>query len=147
MQKDCNCLAIDYTPTTDLNVQQYKHITESVQLMRVHGIPFLVSISRHAKFSNFVKTHANKQAETLLNDMRQMHSINLKRGFILLQMCLMDNKIVSLTDGLDDFGFVFISVARGEHEPEIEYFILRLKERARAIYITALLFLHLDLPE
>jgi hypothetical protein len=111
---------------------KYRNITLSADLMKVNGIPFLMTISRQIKFGSAGKldTLENK---TIISHFRVVIGVYASRGF-RATIILADNQFESMRGELADLGAIINIVSRDEHVPEIERYNHTVKERVRSAY-------------
>jgi hypothetical protein len=125
---------IQVTSVPESIMSQYSEVTVGGDIMFVNRIPFLVSISRHIYFAT-AEAIPNQQQKTLLQGIKQIHSIYLQRGFQITHL-LMDGQFEHLREHLADLRINLNITSRNEHVPEVERYIRTLKERTRSIYNT-----------
>ena len=113
-------------------MQKYRDVTLSVDVMKVTGIPFLMSISRHIKFGSSGKLDTMKN-EHILQHFKAIVSAYAIRGFRVTIM-LADGQFESMRGDIANLHVHLHIVARDEHVPEIERYIRTIKERTRASY-------------
>jgi hypothetical protein len=121
-------------------MQQYKDVTLSVDIMKVTGIPFLMTISRHIKFGSAGKLDNMKNSH-IIKHFKHVIGAYVARGF-RVTIILADNQFESLRGDIANLGATLNITARDEHVPEIERFNRTIKERVRANY-SLLPFKHL----
>eukprot|EP00804_Cyclotella_cryptica_P027563 CCRYP_007501-RA/>CCRYP_007501-RA protein AED:0.35 eAED:-0.96 QI:0/-1/0/1/-1/1/1/0/333 len=97
---------------------QYKNVTLSADVMKVNGIPFLMTISRHIKFGSAGKLD-NMSNPTILSHFKVVMGVYASRGF-RVAVILADNQFESMRGELVDLGAVINVVSRDEHVPKIE---------------------------
>jgi Reverse transcriptase (RNA-dependent DNA polymerase)/Zinc knuckle len=113
---------------------RYKDVTVCADLMKVNGIPFLVSISRGIHFGT-AEMVTGKSAKIVLKAVLQIKQIYAKRGFNL-QTIVMDGEFECLRAQLAAMSITLNVTSRDEHVPEAERRIRVIKERVRAIWNT-----------
>jgi hypothetical protein len=69
-------------PIPALIMDHYRKIILGVDVMKVNKMPFLVSISRAIKFGT-VAWLKNARADTLMTNIKEVHNVYIKRGFLL----------------------------------------------------------------
>ena len=114
-------------------MQQYRDVTLSTDIMKVMGIPFLMSISKHIKFGSGGRLLDMKN-ETILKHFKAIIGAYSIRGF-RVKIVIADGQFESLRGDIADLGADLIIVARDEHVHDIERFIRTIKERVRADWI------------
>ncbi len=97
-------------------------------------MPFLVTISRAIKFGT-VAWLKNGKTDTILTHIKDVHSIYIKRGF-LLEIVEADGQFEPLRGELSEIGITLNRCSREEHVPVAERRIRTLKERCRCIFNT-----------
>jgi hypothetical protein len=115
-------------------MDQYRKITLCVDVMKVNGMPFLVSITRAIKFGT-VAWLKNAKADTILSHIRDIRDVYVKRGFSL-QIVEVDGQFEPLRGELAAMGVTLNKCSREEHVPVAERRIRTLKERCRSIFNT-----------
>ena len=121
-------------------MQQYKNITLSVDVMKVTGIPFLMTISRHIKFGSAGKLDTMKNSH-IMKHFKAIIGAYVTRGF-RVTIILADNQFETMRGELADLHATLHITSRDEHVPEIERYNRTIKERVRGNY-TMLPFQHL----
>ncbi len=111
---------------------QYRQVTLSADVMKVNGIPFLMTISRHIKFGSAGKLD-NMSVTTIISHFKVEIGVYASRGF-RVTIILADNQFEPMRGELADLGAIINVVSRDEHVPEIERFNRTIKERVRAAY-------------
>jgi Reverse transcriptase (RNA-dependent DNA polymerase)/Zinc knuckle len=114
--------------------ERYKDVTVCADIMKVNGIPFLVSISRGIRFGT-VEMVERKSAKVVLKAIQQIKQIYAKRGFNLHTL-VMDGEFECLRPSLAAMSVTLNITSRDEHVPEAERRIRVIKERVRAIWNT-----------
>jgi hypothetical protein len=112
--------------------ERYKEVTIAIDVMKVNGIPFFMSVSRNIKFGT-AEVLKNQLAGTLLKYVRTIVNLYHRRGFHVV-MILGDGQFETLRDGLAALGVGLNICAPDEHVAEIERFIRTVKERVRCLY-------------
>ncbi|KAL7480429.1 hypothetical protein ACHAW6_006122, partial [Cyclotella cf. meneghiniana] len=113
-------------------MSQYKDVTLSADVMKVNGIPFLMTISRHIKFGSAGKLD-NMSNTTIISHFKVVLGVYASRGF-RVSIILADNQFESMRGGLADLGAIINVVSRDEHVPEIECYNRTIKDRVRSTY-------------
>ena len=121
-------------------MQQYKDVTLSADVMKVTGIPFLMTISRHIKFGSAGKLDTMKNGH-IIKHFKAIIGAYVTRGF-RVTIILADNQFESMRGKLADLHAQLNVTARDEHVPEIERFNRTIKDRVRGHFNT-LPFKHL----
>eukprot|EP00804_Cyclotella_cryptica_P010564 CCRYP_019864-RA/>CCRYP_019864-RA protein AED:0.30 eAED:-0.33 QI:0/0/0/0.5/1/1/2/0/271 len=111
---------------------QYRHVTLSADVVKVNGIPFLMTISRHIKFGSAGKLD-NMSAPTIISHFKVVIGVYASRGF-RVTVILADNQFEPMRGDLANLGAIINVVSRDEHVPEIERFNRTIKERVRTAY-------------
>lgn len=134
---------------TDIPVsimQRYQTVTLCVDIMKVNGIPFLMTISRHIRFGT-AKHLLNQQNNSILSGLKEVCGTYRQRGF-RIHLILADGQFESLRGDLATLGYtgdgsleeqppIALNVtSRDEHVPEIERYQRTVKERSRCLYNT-----------
>jgi Reverse transcriptase (RNA-dependent DNA polymerase) len=109
----------------------YQKIVLYIDVMKVNNMPFLVTISRAIKFGT-VAWLKNVKAETILNHIKDVRNVYVKRGFIL-EVVEVDGQFEPLRGALAGMGVTLNKCSRDEHVPVAERRIRTLKERCRSI--------------
>ncbi len=112
-------------------MEHYRRVILCVDVMKVNKMPFLVSISRAIKFGT-VAWLKNAKAMTILKHIEDVHSVYVKRGFIL-EIIEVDGQFEPLRGKLARMGITLNKCSREEHVPVAERRIRTLKERCRCI--------------
>ena len=81
-------------------MQQYKNVTLSVDIMKVAGIPFLMTISRHIKFGSAGRL-VNMKNSHILKHFKALIGAYVTRGF-KVTIILADNQFESMCGELAD---------------------------------------------
>ena len=121
------------TPGTNIPLtimQQYRDVTLSVDIMKVTGIPFLMTISKHIKLGSGGRLTDMKN-ETMLKHFKSIIGAYSIRGF-RVKIVLADNQFESMRGDIADLHADLVIVSADEHVPDIERFIRTIKERVRA---------------
>ena len=113
-------------------MQQYMNVTLSADIMKVTGIPFLVTMSRHVKFGSAGKLD-NMENATILKHFKVVFGVYASRGF-KVTIIMADNQFESMRGELADMGAIINIVSHAEHVPEIEQYNRTIKERVRSRY-------------
>ena len=120
---------------TDIPVtimQHYKDVTLSVDVMKVTGIPFLMTISKHIKFGSAGKLNSMKNSH-IIKHFRAVIAAYARRGF-RVHIIITDNQFESMRGDIADLHAILHVTARDEHVHEIERYNRTIKERVRAQY-------------
>ena len=88
-------------------MQQYKEVTLSVDIMKVTGIPFLMTISRHIKFGSVGKLDNMKNSH-MIKHFKAVIGAYAARGF-RVTIILADNQFESMRGDIADLGSLSIS--------------------------------------
>ena len=115
-------------------VERYRDITLSGDIMFINKIPFFVTYLRHIRFGT-IEVLTDRKSKTIMAAMKVVKSMYSKRGFKILHI-LMDNEFEPQRGNLAMMHITLNTVAKAEHDPEIERYIRTIKERTRAIYNT-----------
>ena len=121
-------------------MQQYQNVTLSVDIMKVAGIPFLTTISKHIQFGSAGKLD-NMQNSHMLKHFKAIIGAYVARGF-KVTIILADNQFESMRGDIANLGALLSITARDEHVPEVERYHQTLKGRIRGNY-TLLPFKHI----
>ena len=113
-------------------MQKYKDVTLSADIMKVCGIPFLNTISRHIKFGSAGKLD-NMRNSTIISHFKAIMSVYSLRGF-RVTIILADNQFESMRGEIADLGAIVNVVSRDEHVPEIERYNRTIKDQVRSVY-------------
>ena len=113
-------------------MQQYKDVTLSVDIMKVTGIPFLMTISKHIKFGSAGKLDSMRNSH-ILKHFKAIIGAYVTRGFHVT-IILADDQFESMRGDLADLHAQLNVTARDEHVPEIERYQRTIKERVRGQY-------------
>ena len=113
-------------------MQQYKNITLSADIMKVTGIPFSMTISRHLKFG-FAGNLDNMENITTLKHFKVTVGVYAIHGFKAATI-LADNQFESMRVEIADMSVLINIVSRDEHVPKIERYNRTIKERVQAQY-------------
>jgi hypothetical protein len=113
-------------------MQKYKDVTLSTDVMKVNGIPFLMTISKHIKFGSAGKLDDMK-TRTMLCHFKTIFNVYAIRGF-RVTIVLADNQFESMRGDLANLGAIINVVSRDEHVPEIERYNRTIKDRVRSAY-------------
>ena len=131
---------IEVMPIPIQIMQQYKDVTLSADLMKVTGIPFLMTVSRHIKFGSAGKLDTMKNGH-IIKHFKAIIGAYVTRGF-RVTIILADNQFETMRGELADLHATLHINSRDEHVPEIERYNRTIKERVRGNY-TMLPFQHL----
>ena len=121
-------------------MQKYRDVTLSADIMKVCGIPFLNTISRHIKFGSAGRLD-NIKNSTIVSHFKAVISVYRIRGF-RVTIILADNQFESMRGDIANLGAIVNVVSRDEHVPEVERFNRTIKDRVQSQY-TILPFDHL----
>ena len=113
-------------------MQQYKEVTLSVDIMKVTGIPFLMTTSRHIKFGSAGKLDNMKNSH-IIKHFKAIIGTYVSRGF-RVTIILADNQFESMRWDIADLGVLLSITARDKHVPEVERYNRTIKERVRGNY-------------
>ena len=113
-------------------MDKYKDVTLSIDVMKINGIPFFNTISRHIKFGSSGKLD-NLQNSTIVSHLKIIMNVYCVRGF-RVTIVLADNQFESMRGDIADLGAIVNVVSRDEHVPEIERYNRTIKERVRSQY-------------
>ena len=112
----------------------YGNVTMSADVMSVNGVRFLITHSRHIRFTtNELLPSLNNNV--LLGAILNVRRIYKKRGF-MLRMILMDGAFESLRGALAEKDIEPNICSENEHVGEIERTNRTVKERCRGVYNT-----------
>ena len=115
-------------------MEHYKNVTLSVDIMKVTGIPFLMTISQHIKFGTAGRL-ATMKTDHIIAHFKKIIGLYIVRGF-RVKIMIADNQFESMRDDIANLHVQLHIVAREEHVPEVERFNRTIKERVRANYNT-----------
>ena len=121
-------------------MQQYKDVTLSADVMKVTGIPFLMTISKHIKFGTAGKLD-NMNNSHIIKYFKALIGTYVTRGF-RVTIILADNQFKSMRGDLANLRAVLHTTSRDEHVPKVERYNRTIKERVRGNH-TMLPFQHL----
>ena len=113
-------------------MQQYWNVSLSADVMKVNGIPFLMTISKHIKFGSAGKLDSLDN-KTIISHFRVVVRVYATRGF-RVSIILVDNQFESMQGDLADLGAIVNIVSRDEHVPEVERYNRTIKERVCSVY-------------
>jgi hypothetical protein len=99
-------------------MQQYRNVTLSTDIMKVNGIPFFMTISRHIKFGSAGKLDSMENS-MILKHFKLVIGVYAIRGF-KVTVIMADNQFESLRGELANMGAIINVVSRDEHVPEID---------------------------
>ena len=127
-------MKLEYANIPDSIISRCKTVTVACDIMFVNNLPFLMTISRHIKFST-AELLPNQKTDGIFKAIKRVHQLVFsKRGFTVNSL-LMDGQFD--TDGLQgeiaSKGITLNVVAADEHVPDIERYIRVLKECARIV--------------
>ncbi|KAL7493808.1 hypothetical protein ACHAWT_003568, partial [Skeletonema menzelii] len=127
-----NPIRIQQTEIPPQIMDHYRDVTLSADIMKVTGIPFLTTISRHIKFGSAGKLDSMEN-KSILPHFKAIISAYAIRGF-RVTIVLADGQFESMRTEIADLHVRLHIVARDEHVPEIERYNRTIKERVRASY-------------
>lgn len=110
----------------------YKEVTLCMDIMKVNGIPFVTTISKHIHYGTatpVAKMEMNEVADVIYN----LNKFYRKREF-KINTIMADGQFKSLETDLAEKHITLNTVSRDEHVPEIERFHRVIKERGRCAY-------------
>merc|ERR1712086_156249 len=110
-------------------MQQYKEVTLSADVMKVTGIPFLMTISKHIKFGTAGKLD-NMNNSHIIKHFKAVIGAYVARGF-RVTIILADNQFESMRGDLANLHATLHITSRDEHAPEVERYNRTVKERVR----------------
>ena len=113
-------------------MQQYRDVTISADVMKVTGIPFLMTISKHIKFGSAGKLDTMKDSHIIMH-FRAIIGAYVKHGS-RVTLILADNQSESMRGELANLNAHLNITARDEHVPEIERSNRTIKGRMRGNY-------------
>ena len=113
-------------------MQQYRHVTLSTDIMKVNGIPFFMTISKHIKFGSAGKLDSMENS-MILKHFKLVMGVYTIQGF-RATIIMANNQFESMRGEFADMGAIINVVSRDEHVPEIEQYNRTIKERMRAGY-------------
>jgi len=105
--------------------------------MYINKIPFMMTTSRAIHFGT-AEMIKNETKSTIIKSIRQIIDTYHRCGFKIKHV-LGDQQFECIRKNMEAQGINLNITGRDEHVPEIERFILRVKERTRAIVNTLLL--------
>ena len=110
-------------------LQRYKCVTLGMDVMRVNGLPFLVTISEHIKFGT-AEFLADQSKVTLVTALQHVITVYSARGFRPM-IVLADGQFAPLEHDVRLLKLTPNFTSRDEHVGIIERFIRTLKDRSR----------------
>ena len=112
-------------------IDNYGEVTLAVDIMTISKIPFMVNTSRNIHFGT-AQLIRNNSKDMIMTSISQVVWTYQARGF---QVCniLADSAFKCIRDSLSEMGIALNVSSRNEHEPEIEQYIRKVKERVRSI--------------
>jgi hypothetical protein len=113
----------------------HKQVTLCIDIMYINDIPFLISVSRNIQFTTIERLE-NRKEVTLNLSIRKVCKLYQRRGFVIGDMCFMDNEFEVLRGDLLLHEIALNTCAPGKHVPEIERRIRTVKERVRGLVHT-----------
>ena len=113
-------------------MQQYRNVTLYVDVMKVTGIPFLMTISKHIKFGSAGKLDTMKNSH-LIKHFQAIIGAYVTRGF-QVTIILADNQFESMRGDIANLYAQLNITAQDKHVPKIERFNCTIKERVRGNY-------------
>merc|ERR1712086_273571 len=121
-------------------MQQYKEVTLAADVMKVTGIPFLMTISKHITFGTAGKLD-NMNNSHIIKHFKAVIGAYVTRG-VCVTIILADNQFKSMQGDLANLHAMLHITSRDEHVPKVERYNCTIKERVRANH-TMLPFQHL----
>ncbi len=116
-------------------MQYYRNVVISADIMKVNGVAFFMSISRHLLFGTAERI-ANNKDRTLQQSLFQIRRLYMLRGFRVVTF-IMDGQFESVRGYVEgDLQCRCELVGRGVHAPEVERYIRTVKDRVRCVYTT-----------
>ena len=106
------------TPIPKVILERYRKVELAGDVMKVNGVPFLVTISCELKFGT-TQHLKNQFMKTILAAIKEVNGIYRRRGFVITTMS-MDGQFDSLTADLMDMGIALNSASNDEHVPVAE---------------------------
>eukprot|EP00804_Cyclotella_cryptica_P004090 CCRYP_019112-RA/>CCRYP_019112-RA protein AED:0.35 eAED:-0.77 QI:0/-1/0/1/-1/0/1/0/265 len=100
--------------------------------MKVNGIPFLMTISRHIKFSSAGKLE-NMSELTIISHFKVIMGVYASRGF-RVTVILANKQFKPMRGELANLGAIIKVFSHDEHVSEIERYNRTIKERVQAAY-------------
>ena len=100
--------------------------------MKVNGIPFLMTIFRHIKFSSAGKLN-NLVNKTIISHFKDVMNMCRSQGFHVT-IILPDNQFETMRGDLADLGAIITVVSCDEHIPEVDQNNHTLKDHIRSTY-------------
>ena len=113
-------------------MQQYGHITLSTDIMKVNGIPFFMTISKHLKFGSAGKLDSMEHS-MILKHFRLVMGVYAIQGF-KVTIIMADNQFESMRGEFANTGAIINMVSRDEHIPKIGRNNRTIKEHVQAGY-------------
>ena len=115
-------------------LRAYADVTLAIDVMRVNGIPFLITVSRHLKFGS-VHHLTNQSKDTLVAAIKHSTAIYKLRG-LRVKIIKADGQFKPLEPDINHMEMFLNCVSEDEHVPEIERYIRTTKERMRCVVTT-----------
>ena len=115
----------------DTIIEQYGNVMLSAHVMRVNGILFFVTRSRHIHFGT-VDVLPSLQAIDIGAALRRVVDIYAHRGF-QVTTALMDGAFAGLQDICNPLQITLNTTSQDEHVGDVERYIHTVKERMRGI--------------
>ena len=115
-------------------LDRYRTVTIEADIMFVNGVRFLVTKSRHIKFTT-IQHIPNSKSDTLLKAVTNVKKLYKGRGFHV-NYALMDGQFEMLRSELLDKEITLNICSNSEHVHETERMIRTVKEQMRRIYNT-----------
>ena len=94
--------------------------------MKVNGIPFLMTISKHIKFGSAGKLDSMED-KTIITHFRLVINVYASRGFTVT-IILSGNQFESMRGELADMGAPINIIYQDEHVPEVERYNRTIKD-------------------
>ena len=121
-------------------MQQYRDVTLLLDIMKVTGIPFLMTISKHIKFGSAGKLDSMNNSH-IIKHFKAVIGAYVKRGFCVT-IILANNQFESMQGDLANLHAILHITLCDGHVPEVKRCNRTIKERHRDNYIM-LFFKHL----
>ena len=104
----------------------YRKLVLSVDIMKLNGMPFLITMNSETKFGtvNWLK---DAKTTTIMAALKTVNSIYVKRGFVL-EVVAADGQFEPTRDALAEMGITLNKCSREEHVPVAERRVRTLKE-------------------
>merc|ERR1712086_528409 len=122
-------IRMENNPIPKQVMQQYRDVTLSADVMKVTGIPFLMTISKHIKFGTAGKLD-NMNNSHIIKHFKAVIGAYVARGF-RVTIILADNQFESMRGDLANLHATLHITSRDEHVPEVERYNRTVKERVR----------------